>query len=126
VAADSPVPLLTASERARLRPTVDAQAFERFLAEIPDAVRAGVRRAAVLHFSRDVTMADIRDFLSDAGNDDAAAAVGRAVDASPRDVGPAPREQVAPADKLFTMEPPQSRRLRALWDAIEPTPPAAG
>jgi len=121
------VPLLTASERARLRPTVDAEAFERFLAEIPDDVRPGVQRAAVLHFSRGVSMADIRDFLSAVGNDDAAAAVGRAVEASPQETPPSPTgAPVAPADRLFTMEPPESPRLRALWDAIEPPAPSAG
>jgi hypothetical protein len=105
---------------------VNAEAFERFLAAIPEAVRPGVQRAAVLHFSRGVTMADIRDFLSDVGNDDAAAAVGRAVDASAHEPPrPQPRDPIAPADRLFTMEPPESPRLRALWDAIEP-PPAAG
>jgi hypothetical protein len=125
--ADSPVPLLTADERARLRPTVDAEAFERFLAEIPDDVRPGVQRAAVLHFSRGVTMADIRDFLSAVGNDDVAAAVGRAVDAdAERASGAETQEPVAPADRIFTMEPPEGPELRALWDAIEPPPPPAG
>ena len=124
---DSPLPLLTAAERSRLRPTVDADAFERFLAEIPDEVRPGVQRAAVLHFSLDVTMADIRDFLSDVGNDDAAAAVGRAVDESAQEpLWADPENPAAPADRLFTMEPPESPRLRALWDAIEPPHPAAG
>jgi len=138
-ASDSDVPLLTAAERARLRPTVDAEAFERFLAAIPDEVRPGVKRAAVLHFSRVVTMADIRDFLSDVGRDDAAAAVDRAIvarpperaDAPPR-ARPAPEPDAVadaptpPADRLFSMEPPASPRLRALWDAIEPQPPASG
>jgi hypothetical protein len=123
--ADSPRPLLSASERARLRPTVDADAFERFLAEIPDDVRPGVQRAAVLHFSRGVSMADIRDFLSAVGSDDAAAALGPAVDA---DVTRRPASEApgGPADRSFTMEPPESPRLRALWDAIEPLPPTAG
>jgi hypothetical protein len=125
--ADVPVPLLTAAERARLRPTVDAEAFERFLAEIPDDVRPGVQRAAVLHFSRGVSMADIRDFLSAVGNDDAAAAVGRAVDADAQATPAADTETpVAPADRLFTMEPPDSPDLRVLWDAIEPPGSPAG
>ena len=130
--ADQPRPILTHAERARLRPTVDADAFERFLAAIPDEVRPGVQRAAVLHFSRNVTMADIRDFLSDAGNTDAAAAVDRAIGGAPRRDEPSPepsREPYVPvpvADRLFTMEPPKSPRLRALWDAIEPEAPASG
>jgi len=118
---DETPPLLSDGERARLRPTVDAAAFERFLAAIPDDVRPGVRHAAVLHFSRAVTMADIRDFLSAVGNDDAAAAMDRAVDAD----APIPTT-AAPADRIFTMEPPESPRLRALWDAIEPPPATAG
>jgi len=123
---DQPRPILTQADRARLRPTVDADAFERFLAAIPDEVRPGVQRAAVLHFSRNVTMADIRDFLSDAGNTDAAAAVGRAVEDAPRPDeprSPASHEPYVPvpvADRLFTMEPPKSAWLRTLWDAIEP------
>ena len=118
-------PILTDAERARLRPTVDAEAFERFLAAIPEEVRPGVQRAAVLHFSRNVTMADIRDFLNDAGNTDAAAAVDRAVGAAPRRDDPPPDASadsyVVPlADRLFTMEPPKPPWLRELWDAIEP------
>jgi hypothetical protein len=124
--ADAPRPILTHADRARLRPTVDADAFERFLTALPEEVRPGVQRAAVLHFSRNVTMADIRDFLSDAGNPDAAAAVGRAVDEAPRRDEPRPTPSEEPylpvpvADRLFEMEPPKSPRLRALWDAIEP------
>jgi hypothetical protein len=123
---DESRPILTDAERARLRPTVDSEAFERFLAALPDEVRPGVQRAAVLHFSRNVTMADIRDFLDDAGNTDAAAAVGRAIGAAPRSDEPSPEASPEPyvpmpvADRLFTMEPPKSPRLRALWDAIEP------
>ena len=135
---DAPRPILTHADRARLRPTVDADAFERFLAALPEEVRPGVQRAAVLHFSRNVTMADIRDFLSAVGNDDAAAAVGRAVDAAtPRGDRSAagtsaessgePYVPVPAADRLFTMEPPKGPQLRALWDAIEPElPPAPG
>jgi hypothetical protein len=144
---DSDVPVLTDAERARLRPTVNADAFERFLAAIPEEVRPGVKRAAVLHFSRAVTMADIRDFLSDVGSDEAAAAVDRAIaktpaepaDAAPADARPAdarPADEPdaiahappPPVGRLFSMEPPESPRLRALWDAIEPPqqPPASG
>ena len=32
------------------------------------------------------------------------------------------REPTPAADRLFSMEPPESPRLRALWDAIEPPP----
>ena len=113
-----PRPVLSDADRARLRPTVDAEAFERFLAAIPEEVRPGVKRAAVLHFSRAVTMADIRDFLSAAGNDDAAAAVDRAIVADAAPGAPAPA-----AERPFSMEPPDSPPLRALWDAIEPPPP---
>jgi hypothetical protein len=136
---DTPRPILTAAERARLRPTVDAEALERFLDAIPEEVRLGVQRAAVLHFSRDVTMADIRDFLSDVGNDDAAAAMDRAIEKDRAIAAEPPRselevpttpgglaDQAAPADRVFSMDPPESPRLRALWDAIEPPPPAAG
>ncbi len=136
---EAPRPVLTDADRARLRPTVDAEAFERFLAELPAEVRPGVKRAAVLHFSRAVTMADIRDFLSDVGSDDAAAAVDRAIAtrapepaAPPADARPADEPDAVsdapppPAERLFSMEPPESPRLRALWDAIEPAPPASG
>ena len=130
---EAPRRVLTEADRARLRPTVDAEAFERFLAEIPDEVRPGVQRAAVLHFSRAVTMADIRDFLSEAGSDDAAAVVDRAIRAEgpkpqarparrPDDVAP---EATPPDERPFSMEPPESPRLRALWDAIEPQPPTS-
>jgi hypothetical protein len=120
-------PALSASERARLRPTVDVDALERFLAEIPDEVRPGVQSAVVLHFSQTVTMSDIRDFLNAVGSDDAAAAVDRAIATRPAiepgrttDV-PKPTKQEA-----FSMEPPATPRLRALWDAIEPEQPRSG
>lgn len=113
---DKAVPLLTTSERTRLRATVDAEALERFLAAIPDEVRAGVRRAAVLHFSRDVTMAEIQDFLLAVGNDDAAAAIESAVAAEPADL-PEP-----PTPRTFSMDPPRTPWLRELWDAIELRP----
>lgn len=134
---DAARPILTAAERSRLRSTVDTEALERFLAAIPEEVRPGVQRAVVLHFSHDVTMADIRDFLNDVGNDDAAAAVDRAIASKspPRgsmNVRPADKPDAvtggpAPtADRIFSMEPPESPRLRALWDAIEPLPPTSG
>jgi hypothetical protein len=127
-------PALTPAERARLRPTVDVDALERFLAEIPEEVRPGVQSAVVLHFSRAVTKADIRDFLSAVGNDDAAAAVDRAISAEPPSPASHPAtepdgpayELIPTTEQLFTMEPPDSPRLRALWDAIEAPPPAAG
>jgi hypothetical protein len=113
---DKAVPLLTTSERTRLRATVDADALERFLAAIPDEVRAGVRRAAVLHFSRDVTMAEIQDFLLAVGNDDAAAAMESAVVAEPADL------PELPTPRTFSMDPPRTPWLRELWDAIELRP----
>jgi hypothetical protein len=120
---DKPVPLLTTAERTRLRPTVDPVAFERFLAAIPAEVRPGVKRAAVLHFSRDVTMAEIRDFLLAVGNDDAAEAMKSAVAAEPADLPT--REPAAPTTpRTFSMDPPQTPWLRELWDAIEPQPDA--
>jgi hypothetical protein len=134
---DQPVPLLTTAERMRLRPSVDTVALERFLAAIPAEVRPGVQRAVVLHFSRDVTMADIRDFLEEVGSDDAAEAMGRAMAAGPADL-PKPEihpptqpgglayEPIPTTDQIFTMEPPKGPRLRALWDAIEPPRPASG
>ena len=116
---DKAVPILTTAERTRLRASVDAEALERFLAAIPDEVRYGVRRAAVLHFSRDVTMAEIRDFLLAVGNDDAAQAMQGAVAAEPADLP----ESTAPATpRTFSMDPPQTPWLRTLWDAIEPSP----
>jgi hypothetical protein len=128
---------LTSAERDRLRPTVDVSALERFLAEIPEEVRAGVQSAVVLHFSRAVTKADIRDFLRAVGNDDAAEAVQRGIAAGPGDI-PEPElhppsqpdalafEPIPTTQQIFTMEPPTSPRLRALWDAIEPRQPASG
>jgi hypothetical protein len=113
---DKAVPILTTAERTRLRVTVDADALERFLAAIPAEVRVGVRRAAVLHFSRDVTMAEIQDFLRAAGNDDAAAAMQSAVTAEPADL-PEP-----PTPRTFSMDPPRAPWLRELWDAIELPP----
>lgn len=113
---DRPVPILTSAERTRLRSTVDAEALERFLAAIPEEVRTGVKRAAVLHFSHDVTLTEIRDFLLAVGNDDAAAAMQSAVAAEP-----AGTPQSTPATpRTFSMDPPQTPRLRALWNAIEP------
>lgn len=128
---------LTPAERARLRPTVDVSALERFLVAIPEEVRPGVRHAVVLHFSRDVTMADIRDFFVAVGNDDAVEAMGRAIAAEPAD-HPKPEahpssqpgalafQPIPTTDQIFSMEPPTSPRLRALWDAIEPQQPASG
>ena len=118
---------LTSAERGRLRPTVDVSALERFLAAIPSEVRPGVQSAVVLHFSRAVTKADIRDFLIAVGNDDTAAAVDRAIGTKPAaEPGPVADEPVAPKSELFSMEPPESPRLRALWDAIEPEAPTSG
>jgi hypothetical protein len=118
---------LTPAERARLRPTVDVDALERFLAEIPEDVRLGVQSAVVLHFSRAVTMADIRDFLLAVGNDDTAAAVDRAIATQPvAKPGPGSQEPNPPKSDVFMMEPPKGPRLRALWDAIEPEQPASG
>jgi hypothetical protein len=128
---------LTSAERGRLRSTVDVSALERFLAEIPEEVRPGVQSAVVLHFSRVVTKADIRDFLTAVGSDDAAEAMGRAIAAGPDDL---PKPEIHPpagpdalafqpiptSDQIFTMEPPKGPRLRALWDAIEPQRPASG
>lgn len=113
---DKAVPLLTSAERTRLRATVDAEALERFLGAIPAEVRAGVRRAAVLHFSRDVTMAEIQDFLLAVGNEDAAAAMQSAVVAEPADLP----EPATP--RTFSMDPPRTPWLRELWDAIELPP----
>jgi hypothetical protein len=118
---------LTPTERARLRSTVDVSALERFLAAIPEDVRPGVQSAVILHFSRAVTMADIRDFLLAVGNDDTAAAVDRAIATQPSaEPGPVSQEPHSPKSESFTMEPPKSRRLRALWDAIEPQQSASG
>jgi len=118
---------LTPAERARLRPTVDVSALERFLDAIPDNVRPSVQSAVVLHFSRTVTMRDIRDFLNAMGSDDAAAAVDRAIATKPSREPPAlPDDSVPPNEEAFTMEPPQSPRLRKLWDAIERERPTAG
>ncbi len=126
-ATDTVRPALTPAERARLRPSVDVNALERFLAEIPEEVRPGVQSAVVLHFSRAVTMADVRDFLNAVGNDDAAAAVDRAIATRPAvEPGPGVHEPIPPKSELFTMEPPESPRLRALWDAIEPQQPTSG
>jgi hypothetical protein len=119
-------PHLTPAERARLRPTVDVSALERFLAEIPEEVRPGVQSAVVLHFSRTVTMADIRDFLRAVGNDDTAAAMDRAIATQPAKEPGIPDESISAKSDVFTMEPPQSPQLRALWDAIEPQQPPAG
>jgi hypothetical protein len=122
---DASRPILSAAERARLRSSVDVSALERFLAEIPEEVRPGVQNAVVLHFSRAVSMADIRDFLLAVGNEDTAAAVDRAIAIHPTpEPGPDSHEST-PANKEFSMEPPTSPRLRALWDAIEPPPPAS-
>jgi hypothetical protein len=119
--------MLTPAERARLRLTVNVNALERFLAEIPDDVRPGVQSAVVLHFSQAVTKADIRDFLAAVGSDDAAAAVDRAIATRPAvEPGPPADEPTPPKNEAFSMEPPTSPRLRALWDAIEPPQPTSG
>jgi hypothetical protein len=116
---DKAVPLLTTAERTRLRATVDADALERFLVAIPAEVREGVRRAVVLHFSRDVTMAEIQDFLLAVGNDDAAAAMESAVVAEPAEPADLPEP---PTPRTFSMDPPRTPWLRELWDAIEVRP----
>jgi hypothetical protein len=119
---DKPVPLLTTAERTRLRPSVDPVALERFLAAIPDEVRSGVQRAAVLHFSRDVTMTEIRDFLLAVGNDDAAEAMKSAVAAEPADLPTREPDTAPTTPRTFSMDPPHTPWLRELWDAIEPQP----
>jgi hypothetical protein len=86
-----------------------------------------VQSAVVLHFSRTVTMADIRDFLLAVGSDDTAAAVDRAIATRPSPApAPAAHEPMPLKNEVFTMEPPESPRLRALWDAIEPQEPTSG
>ncbi len=122
---DKPVPLLTTAERTRLRPTVNTAALEQFLSAIPDEVRPGVQRAVILHFSQAVTMADIRDFLIAVGNEDVAEAMKSAVSTTPADVAKS-ETPASPENRIFSMEPPKSPGLRALWDAIEPPPPSSG
>jgi hypothetical protein len=126
---------LTPGERARLRRTVDAAAFERFLAAAPDVPR----RAAVAHFSREVTPEDVVGFVRDlvaAGAMDAAeaAAFERSLQEEEQR-GPAKRtmarrakpgalafEPIPHRQFLLQLEAPAEPSLRVLWDAIEPLP----
>ena len=119
---------LSAEERARLRPGVDAAALERLLARLPDEA---ARRAAVLHFAREVTLEDVRALLAEAGETDALRDLERSL------AEPPPRSPLHPARGPGTVayrvvptdwfgirvSPPEDPALRALWEAVEPGGP---
>jgi hypothetical protein len=119
---------LTAEERARLRPSVDAAALERFLARAPREAR----RAVVLHFAQERTLEDFRAALADSGDPEALRDLERflAEPPPPAEVHPATGPGTVsyvtiPTDNLYVnVSPPEDDpELRALWDAIEPGGP---
>lgn len=100
---------LTAQDRARLRPTVDVAALERFLAAIPGPTR----RVVLLSFMHDATQEELR----------AAAGFG------PADFGGGvtPPAGAAADDFAIMVDPAASPELHRLWRAIEPAgPPSSG
>lgn len=122
---------LTELERARLRPTVDAAALERWLIATNDELRV----AMIAHFANSVTSDDLRAITRAIGEsaDELAALLERAPGellpppGALRVPGPgAPPNAVAyipvPSEQNVVMvEPPDDPTLALLWNAIEPT-----
>src|SRR5215208_2630904 len=104
--------LLADTDRARLRPGVDAAALERFLAAIPGPTR----RVVTLSFMRDPTMDELRDAAGLSADDFAASspALSRAASA-----------QRGQDDFAMMVDPNADPALHRLWRAIEPAEPSA-
>lgn len=133
---------LTAVERARLRPSVNADALEHLIA----ATRGEFRRGLVAHFSQAATRDDVRVGLCEMGQEafwrDIEADHARAehVEASfPPGTPPSRLARGATDDGaaiewslvgapqwVISMQPPSDPALRALWLAVEPSGPQAG
>jgi hypothetical protein len=115
---------LSDKDRARLRPTVDAAALERFLSAAPRSTH----RLAVLSFVRQVTLDDLRDLnqrLGDAeANRDLDQLLRRPLPPGEVQVPKAPDGvpfQTLPTINYVTqLMPPDDPALLALWRAIEP------
>jgi hypothetical protein len=120
---------LSVSERARLRPSVDVAALQRWL----DATHDEVRVAVIAHFASSVNADDLRAIgqVVGATAEDLAAWDAMADESLP--LGPlqipgpdAPPNALAfrsiPTSQAFVMmEPPKDPILASLWNAIEPT-----
>jgi hypothetical protein len=114
---------LSPEDCARLRPTVDAAALERFLASIPGTVR----RMALLTFVRERTAEDLRLLNSELGDAESLADLeGLLAEPAPPTSGPhpvlpgsLPYVPVQSTSFVVQMEAPEDPKLLALWRPIE-------
>ena len=116
--------LLTDEDRARLRPTVDAAALERFLSIAPRPTH----RLAVLTFVRQVTLDDVRDLNERLGDAEANRELDQLLRRPlppgdlqvPQAPGAVPFQTVPSITYVTQLMPPEDPALLALWRAIEP------
>ena len=123
-------PILSArladDERARLRPTVDVDALERFLERVPTALRLPV----ILHFSRMITTDDLKrlvqigpeyEVLSELDADEQQ--IERDYETAGQPARPTLSLRFNPApisDFLVQVAAPTQGDLLELWNKIEP------
>jgi hypothetical protein len=100
-------PVLTAAQRARLRPTIDQQALETFLRLVPRYARA-----ALWHFSEELEPRDAVTVIRQLG------ATAAQLSDFERVTTPENANEVCVV--RITAHPPTKPHQRALWDAIEP------
>jgi len=121
---------LSEAECARLRPSVDVVALQRWL----DATHDEVRVAVIAHFANMVTAQDLRAIGEAVGATAEELAAWDAPDEEPSLPGewhiPGPdapsnavtfRSIPGPSQPVVWMEPPEDPILTVLWNAIEPS-----
>jgi hypothetical protein len=107
---------LTDVERARLRPSVNPAALERWLV----ASGGESRRAVIAHFATDMTDDDLAEIQRVVGIDDPESEELRAAEEDePSD--PVHERFVSQWVHVVGLVPPDEPELRVLWDAIEPS-----
>jgi hypothetical protein len=126
---ESAVPPLSEAERARLRPSVDVAALERWLAATNDDIRIAI----VAHFATEITADDLRAVGKVVGATTEDLALWDAAMEAPLELGPlhvpgpdAPPNAVSfrsvpMAQPVLWIEPPDDPALASLWSAIEPS-----
>jgi hypothetical protein len=120
---------LSAAERARLRPSVDVAALERWLVATNDDIRIAI----VARFATEFTEDDLRAIGKVVGATAEDMALWDAAMEAPVELGPlqvpgpdAPPNAVAfrstsTPQPVLWIEPPDDPALALLWNAIEPT-----